>query len=43
VQAGAHKVELDFRLPGQREGVLLFALGVALLALRRRTSLTNGF
>lgn len=36
VQAGAHTVELDFRLPGRREGVLLCALGVVLLALRRR-------
>lgn len=43
VQAGAHTVELDFRLPGQREGALIGVLGVALLALRRRTSLTNGF
>ncbi len=36
VQAGAHTVELDFRVPGQREGVVLAALGIALLALRRR-------
>jgi uncharacterized membrane protein YfhO len=36
VQAGAHTVELDFRLPGQRAGVLIGALGFALLALRRR-------
>ncbi len=36
VQAGAHAVELDFRLPGQREGVLVGALGLALLLLRRR-------
>ena len=36
VQAGAHTVELDFRLPGRREGLLLGTLGLVLLALRRR-------
>ncbi len=38
VPAGAHAVELDFRLPGERAGFLLGALGLALLALRRRNS-----
>jgi hypothetical protein len=36
VQAGAHSVELDFRLPGKGAGLLLGALGLALLLLRRR-------
>ena len=36
VQAGAHKVELDFRVPGQGAGLLIGALGLALLLLRRR-------
>lgn len=38
VEAGAHTVELDFRLPGRRDGVLLSTLGVVLFALRRRKS-----
>jgi len=38
VQAGAHTVELDFRLPGQRAGALIGALGLVLLALRRRSN-----
>jgi uncharacterized membrane protein YfhO len=33
VQAGVHKVELDFRLPGQRTGLLIGVLGLGLLAL----------
>ena len=41
VQAGTHAVELDFRVPGQREGVLIGALGLALLALRRRSKATG--
>jgi uncharacterized membrane protein YfhO len=36
VQAGQHKVELDFRVPGQGAGLLIGALGLALLILRRR-------
>ena len=36
VGAGARKVELVFRLPGQQEGVLLGILGFALLVLRYR-------
>ena len=36
VQAGAHTVELDFRVPGQREGGMIAALGIGLLVLRRR-------
>lgn len=36
VQAGAHSVELDFRLPGKWPGWLLGALGLALLVLRYR-------
>lgn len=33
VQAGMHRVELDFRLPGQRMGFLIGVLGLGLLAL----------
>jgi len=36
VQAGAHTVELDFHVPGQAAGLMLGALGLALLAVRRR-------
>ncbi len=36
VQAGSHKVELDFHVPGQGAGLLIGALGLALLILRRR-------
>ena len=36
VQPGAHSVELDFHLPGKGAGLLLGALGLALLLLRRR-------
>jgi len=36
VQAGTHTVELDFRVPGQREGGMIAALGIGLLVLRRR-------
>ncbi|MBE0614759.1 MAG: YfhO family protein [Burkholderiales bacterium] len=34
VGAGDHRVELEFQLPGQQEGVLLGILGFVLLALR---------
>ena len=34
VGAGAHRVELEFQLPGQQEGVLLGLLGFALLVMR---------
>ena len=34
VGAGAHKIELVFRLPGQQEGALLGMLGFALLVMR---------
>lgn len=33
VQAGTHKVVLDFKLPGRRAGIWIGALGLALLAL----------
>ena len=47
IQAGEHSVVLDFRLPGQRTGFLLGALGCALLFLaltfrRRRESAGRG-
>lgn len=42
VQAGVHTVELDFRILGQREGILIGTLGLALLALRRRKSALFG-
>jgi uncharacterized membrane protein YfhO len=43
VAAGAHKVELDFHVPGQGAGLLLGALGLLLLILRRhKYGDTNG-
>ena len=42
VGAGAHKIELVFRLPGQQEGVLLGMLGFALLVLRYRKNRKAG-